>query len=188
MRRFRLVAMLLGVIFLASTTLIMSSASVEARGQNHVKNKFIMVENPTFTPATGGLSGSGKLDLNTKKDEYKLKIRAEGLEPGTVYRVTQTVRHSTSGLASAVIILDVEVTADKKGRIKFKTNHVALDADLLEATGAPGVGPNWRIDQQVRLAGSGDPSGVCMDCILVCAPTTKIHIEDGKIVEGWLPS
>ena len=40
----------------------------------------------------------------------------------------------------------------------------------------------WRIDQQIRQLGSGE-LGNCVECILVCSPTTKVELVDGKLVQ-----
>ena len=181
------IAVLLSIVVLAGGLLSVARApSVEAGGNgNHIETKFSLVENPLFVadPPSLGASGKGKFDFNTKKGEFNLNVDAGGLVPGEVYRVTQTVRHGKSGFDPAVIILDEEVTADSKGRISFMTKHVALD---IFAVGAVGDGPNWRIDQQIRLTGSGTTGG-CVDCILVCSPTTKINAVGDELHEGWVP-
>ena len=130
-------------------------------------------------------SGRGKLSFNTKKGEFKLKVRAQGLEPGVTYHVRQTIRNGTAGNVPALAtIFDVEVVADSKGKIKVARKHVRLD--ILNIPGIDVNGP-WRIDQQITRDGVGNASGNCQDCVLVCSPTTKISIVDGQLVEGWLP-
>ncbi|MCH7736946.1 MAG: hypothetical protein IH872_06030 [Chloroflexi bacterium] len=175
---FKQIAVFLIIVVLAGGLLIVArAASVEAGGKgNHIETEFIMIENPTDPPNLGA-SGVGKLDFNTKKGEFNLKLDVQGLVPGTNYRVTQTVIHSKLASGVQVFILDQEVTADSEGRISFMTKHVPLD---ILSVGAVGTGPNWRIDQQVRASGS-DRS------LLVCRPTTKINVVGDRLFEGWVP-
>jgi len=180
------VALLLGLSILTSLILINPGATAEAGARgNHIDSKFEMWENPEFTPATGGLSGSGKFAYNPKKGEFDITVEAEGLEPGELYNVTATIREGTSGGAAPVAtFFDVAVVADDNGKIKVTRKHRFLEL-LNEAS--VDESNNWRIDQQVRLAGSvSGTSGVCEDCILVCSPTTKLSLVDGELVEGWI--
>ncbi len=179
---FKRIAVLLSIAVLVGVSLNLARAPSAEAGDNVFTNPFVLGENLTFVDPQG-TTGGGEIRFNTKNGTFLLKIHAENLVPGTVYRVTQTVRHSTSGLAPAVIILDVEVTADREGRIKYVTTKpIFLN---IFTVGAVGDGPNWRIDQQLRLTGSGTKGG-CVDCLLVCSPTTKINVVDGKLFEGWV--
>ena len=183
MRRFRFVAVLLSLALLSSLVLSISGAPPAEAGGNNIKNKFDLVENPDLVqpPPALGASGEGKIDFNTKKGEFNLTVTARGLVPGTIYRVRQTVRNGTAGDTPAdADVLDEAVVADSNGEIKFTKKHVELN--LLNI----GPGPNWRIDQQIVLAGTGHTPN-CIDCILVCSPTTKVSLVDGKLVEGWVP-
>ena len=51
-----------------------------------------------------------------------------------------------------------------------------------EGAFAPGTfdtGTQWRIDQQVRKLGKLPTNqGNCVECILVCAPTTRVVLND----------
>ena len=177
---------LLSLAVLATLMLsIASSSVVEADGKgNHIGNKFVMVENQPLTPPTDA-SGSGQLSFNTKKGEFDLTVKAQGLEPGVVYHVRQTIRNGMAGNVPALATLfDVAVVADSNGNIKVARKHVSLD--ILNIPGIDVNGP-WRIDQQITREGVGNASGNCLDCVLVCRPTTKISIVDGQLVEGWLP-
>ena len=155
--------------------------TIEAGGKgNHIETNFALIENTTFVFPVGA-TGQGKFDFNTKKGEFNLSAKAEGLVSGETYRVRATVRNTFDGKAAvAAIILDVPVVADGNGEIAVTRKHVALE--LLKV--APDDGShNWRIDQQLVLTGIGTKF-TCVDCILVCAPTTKVSLVDGKLIEG----
>ena len=193
-------AVMVGLIFsmVAGFTFFMGPSGTAEAGEaggaftgpgkdNKIKNNFNMVENPLFTPGIGA-SGSGKLDFNPERGEFSLTVKAEGLLPLTQYRVTQTLRKGTSGgTIPDAFLLDVAVFSDANGEIKVTRKHVPLELLSL----APGnVGDNWRIDQQIRGPGGGGESGtVCVgECILVCGPTTRVHMDaDGNLVEGLAP-
>ena len=189
MRRFRFVPVLLSLALLISLVFSISGAPAEAGGKgNQIETNFGLGELAAFTPITGIPSGSGKLAFNTKKGEFNLTVKAEGLLPLTQYRVTQTLRKGTSGgTIPDAFLLDVAVFSDANGEIKVTRKHVPLELLSL----APGnVGDNWRIDQQIRGPGGGGESGtVCVgECILVCGPTTRVHMDaDGNLVEGLAP-
>ena len=180
------IAFLLGLSILTSLILANPGAPVEADSEsNLIESKFEMVENKAFTPGDGDLSGRGEFTYDPKKGEFDITVKAEGLEPGILYNVTATIREGKSGGVPAVAtFFNVAVAADDNGKIKVTRKHRLLE--LLNL--APGDGSNnWRIDQQVRLAGVGDAGtiGGCVDCILVCRPTTPISLVDGELVEGW---
>ena len=182
------IALFLGLSILTSLILINPGTPVEAGARgNHIDSKFELVANPMFTPGDDDLSGSGKFAYDPKKGEFDITVEAEGLEPGELYNVTATIREGKAGGVPAVAkFFNVAVVADDNGKIKVTRKHRFLE--LLNE--APGDGSNnWRIDQQIRLAGVGDVGtvGGCVDCILVCSPTTKISLVDGELVEGWLP-
>ncbi len=183
--RSMVVALLLGLSILTSLILINPGAPVEAGAKgNHIDSKFELWENPSFTAGIGGLSGKGKFAYDPKKGEFDITLEAEGLTPGELYNVTAGIREGTAGGTNPqTIFYDVAVVADDNGKIKVTRKHRFLE--LLNE--APGDGSNnWRIDQEVRLAGVGTTGG-CVDCILVCRPTTKISLVDGELVEGWIP-
>lgn len=114
-----------------------------------------------------------------------MTVQARGLEPGVLYHVRQTIRNGTAGDVPALATLfDVAVVADSNGEIKVTRKHVSLE--ILNIDGIDEDGP-WRIDQQIILAGIGNASGNCEDCVLVCRPTTKVSLVDGNLVEGWVP-
>ena len=184
MRRSRLVAVMLGLIVLTGTTLIMSGAPVQAGGQpsQNIESDFSLVENALFTPITDPPpSGSGSFKLSNrhlhKNLRFTLEIEADGLLPNTEYYLSATVREGFSGgVPTKAEATAGTATTDSEGRLEFKGKGV-FSADAFT------TGTTWRIDQQVRLVGGGGGTlGVCFECVLVCSPTTKIELVDGKLV------
>ena len=66
------------------------------------------------------------------------------------------------------------------GKLKFKGKGEF--PNVFDPPVTPGT-DRWRIDQQIRKLGN-DPRviGNCVECILVCAPTTKVELDHGKLV------
>ena len=180
MRRSRLVAVMLSLIVLTGTTLIMSGAPVQAGGQpSHIESDFRMVENEPFTPIPGTGAGSGSFTLNGKHlQNVNLEIEANGLAPNTEYYLAVTVRNGFDGTIAPIEEVFVgTATTNGVGRLEFKGKGV-IPAEAFD------VGTIWRIDQQVRIVGGlGGTLDVCFECVLVCRPTTKVKLVDGKLVE-----
>ena len=187
MRRSRLVAVMLGLIVLTGATLIMSGAPVQAGGQpSQIESDFRMVENAPFTKINTTWeigAGSGTFTLNgthLQNDNLKfnLEIWANGLLDNEEYYLTATLREGFDGTIGPVAEATAgTATTDGVGRLHFKGMGV------FPASAFVGDGP-WRIDQQVRIVGGvGGTLTVCFECVLVCRPTTKIELVDGKLVE-----
>jgi len=118
--------------------------------------------------------------------DFEMAIEAEDLMPNTWYYLSATVREVVGGdfgmgggtvpVASVVV---GTVRTDGTGRLEFEGEGVL--PNVFDTPVTPGV-TQWRIDQQVRQLGSGE-LGNCVECILVCSPTTKVELVDGKLVQ-----
>lgn len=176
MRRFRFVAVLLSLALLTILVLSISGAPpIEAHGD--IESEFAMVDNPTFTPGDGagaGGSGSGEFELDGEdlNDlEFELEVEADGLMPNTLYEIRVTVRLGfTAGkaLPIASVVAGSAMTNDEG---EFEAEGEGVIPNVFTAPG------EWRIDQQVVLPGSGTENN-CVECALVCAPTTKVVLND----------
>ena len=193
MRRFRFIPVLLSLALLTSLVLSISGGppaeAHDEEADDEIKTNFNLVDNSTFTPNIGPVGaethGSGKFELdseNLDKLKFKLKIEAKDLEDNTWYYLAVTVREVVDGKFLA---------AGKNVPVGFAVAGMARtngDGEL-EFKGK-GVLPNvfesgvteWRIDQQVRILGGADGNN-CVECILVCAPTTKVELVDGNLVQ-----
>lgn len=178
MRRFRFV---LGLLSLALLTLLVLSITrgpfAEAGGKD-IKTKFNLVENKDFIVPMGA-SGTGEFELNGRDLDnlkFKVKYKAQGLEKNTWYYLGVTVREGFGGISVPVHAVVVgTVRTDHKGRLNFKGGGV------LENVFDPSGVTTWRIDQQVTRAGIGTEND-CVECVLVCSPTTKIELVGGELV------
>ena len=153
---------------------------------DEIETEFALVDNPTFTSGDGlggGGVGTGKIEIDGEdlEDlEFELEIEAEGLTPNTWYYLSVTVREGFGGIAVPVAIAVVGTArTDDKGRLEFEGKGV-----LPNVFGSPATAgvTQWRIDQQVRQLGSGELAN-CVECILVCSPTTKVELVDGKLAQ-----
>lgn len=173
---------LLSLALLAGLLLSMgASPVVEAHGD--IVSEFSLVDNPLFTPGDGlgaGGSGTGVFNLDGRDLDdlkYDLEMEAEGLMPNTWYYLSVTVREGFGGVAVPVAIAVAGMArTDGRGNLEFVGHGV------LPNVFAPNVNngvKTWRIDQQVRLLGS-PTENFCVECILVCAPTTKVELVRGS--------
>ena len=177
MRRFRLIAVLLSLALATTLALSVSGAPpVEAGGD--IESEFAMVDNPDFTPGDGfGAAGSGSGEFELDGDdlddlEFELEVEAHGLMPNTWYDIRVTVRVGfTAGKAFPIasVVAGGAMTNDEG---EFEAEGEGVIPNVFTAPGG-----EWRIDQQVVLPGSGTEEN-CVDCILVCAPTTKVVLND----------
>ena len=170
---------------------IATAATVLAFGGN-VKSTFAMKDNPTFTPdiapiGTEEAHGSGKFrldgeDLNNLKFRYQVK--AFDLMPDTWYQASITVRDltdpNTDGPDDTVVVGWAQTNAI--GRLNFAGTAVLPDPT---GTSPQGIVSGWRIDQQIRLPGAGTLLNGCVDCVLVCSPTTKVQLNPSG--DGLIP-
>ena len=113
-------------------------------------------------------------------------MEAEDLMPNTWYYLSATVREVIDGdfgMSGGTVPVAMNVVGaartDGEGRLEF--TGVGVLPNVFDSPATPGV-TQWRIDQQVRQLGSGE-LGNCVECILVCAPTTKVELVDGKLVQ-----
>ncbi len=176
MFRFKLIAGLVSLVVLGLVLIVVASPPAPVEADDAIETKFALVQNTLFTPITGA-SGTGQFRLDGEDLEFRVKFKADGLLSNTEYKLAVTVRNVTGGdfggavLTSPVATVIVgTATTDDEGRLKFKGE------DVLPAS-AFTTGTEWRIDQQVRLAGGGGgTAGVCVECILVCSPATKVKV------------
>ncbi len=181
MHRLKTLAVFLSIALLWG---VMFSAERPVEADGDIETEFAMVDNSLFTPGDGfgaGGSGTGKFELegdDLDDLEFELQIEAEDLMPNTWYYLSVTVREGFGGVAVPVAIAVVGMArTDNTGRLEFEGESV-LPNVFDDPT--PGV-TTWRIDQQVRLLGSATEN-FCVECILVCAPTTKVELVDGELV------
>ena len=191
MRRFRFVAVLLSLALLTLLVFsIFGGESAEAGGKD-IKTKFNFVQNPALVdPVVPGRSGKGEFKLDGRdldKLKFELnKVKASGLEPNAWYYLAVTTREVVGGDfggAGGDVPVGFAVAgmarADDEGRLKFKGKGVL--PNVFDDPVISGV-TEWRIDQQIRQLGSGE-FGNCNECILVCAPTTKVRLDGDKLVQ-----
>ena len=190
MRRFRFIPVLLSLALLTSLVFSISGTPpVEADGKK-IKSEFNLVENPAFVdPVTGIASGEGEFELDGKnldKLKFKLNMAAEDLTPNTWYYLSVTVREVEDGAfgpAGGNVPVGFAVAGmartDDDGELEFEGKGIL--PNVFDDPVTPGV-TEWRIDQQVRQLGSGD-KGNCVECILVCAPTTKVELVGDRLVQ-----
>ena len=159
-----------------------------ARGAE-IEKAFNMVENPTFVSPITGASGTGTIVLDGRDLDdltFEMAIEAEGLMPNTSYYLSATVREVVGGdfgmaggnVPDAIAVVGTART-DGTGRLEFEGKGVL--PNVFDSPATPGV-TEWRIDQQIRQLGSGE-TGNCVECILVCSPTTKVKLVNGKLVQ-----
>lgn len=173
------VAGLLSLALLAGLLLsIGTEQPVEAHGD--IESRFRLVENPAFIEPITGAVGHGVFNLDGSDLDnlkYDLEIGAEGLESNAWYYLSVTVRENFDGGAVPVAMAVAGMArTDNKGRLEF------VGKGVLPNVFAPNVNKGvktWRIDQQIRKLGSGE-KGNCVECILVCAPTTKVELVQGS--------
>ena len=171
---------------------ILMAPSVLA-GSGKIKTEFAMKDNSAFTPAIGDpntVHGSGTFKLDGKGLDdlaFELKFKAEDLLPNTWYRASITIRDtynapSELNTADAMVVVGWTKT-NKNGKLSFKGR--APMPNPVSVTPAGSV--RWRIDQQITRPGFGETNGGCVDCVLVCAPTTKVKLNatgDGLILDS----
>lgn len=176
------IAILSGVIF--TGVMLSTEQPVEAHGD--IESRFRLVENPAFIEPITGAVGHGVFNLDGSDLDnlkYDLEIGAQGLESNSWYYLSVTVREVTGedfGGAGGMVPVAMAVTGmartNNKGHLEF------IGKGVLPNVFAPNVNrgvKTWRIDQQIRQLGSGE-KGNCVECILVCAPTTKVELVQGS--------
>ena len=191
MRKFRFVAVLSSLaLVLLLVFSISGGPSAEAHDEeadDEIKSEFNLVENASFVDPITGASGEGEFELNGEnldKLKFKLEIDAEDLTPNAWYYLSVTVRETfDGGIVPVAIAVAGMARADDEGRLEFEGKGVL--PNVFENP-TPGV-TTWRIDQQVRQLGSGE-KGNCVECILVCSPTTKVELnDDGDGLISFVP-
>ncbi len=151
-----------------------------------IEDEFTMVENPAFVNATEGpAAGTGSIEANVVGEsgfQFAMEMDATKLRPNTVYTITAAVRAGQGSPVGRPADADVFVGqgyTDTAGTLHFEGQAVfpaIFGIGGEEAT-------KWRVDYQIRLSGSGEGLGGCTDCVLVCAPPTKIEKDgDGNLV------
>lgn len=193
MYRFKTVAVLLSLAVFAVFLLSIAAAPAVEAGGGKIKTEFEMKDNTAFTPDIAPLGtveghGSGKFELASEdldNLEFKLKFKADDLLPHTWYRASITIRDtyaapSATNTADHMVVVGWTKT-NGEGKLNFKGKAIMPDPTLV----TPGA-TEWRIDQQITLP-SLTPVviGGCVDCILVCAPTTKVKLNadgDGLVL------
>ena len=176
---FKRIAVLLSIVVLAGVVLNSAGVpSAEAGGKgNHIETKFAMIDNPDFTPGDGfGAAGSGSGEFELDGDdlddlEFELEVEAHGLMPNTWYDIRVTVRVGFKAGKDPTIASVVAGGAMTNDEGEFEAEGEGVIPNVFTAPG------EWRIDQQVVLPGSGTENN-CVECALVCAPTTKVVLND----------
>ena len=171
---FKRVASLLSFAVLAVLLLSITSAATVQAHNEEIKTKFDMnaPSLPDDVVLDEGSSGRGVIKIDGDSLDFDLKIKGEGLTPNTEYQISIQIR---SELGAPVKPADVIIVAGSA----WTNHHGRLNArgrgtiDLEELSGS-----EWRIDQQILRIGSGAGSEACVDCILVCAPTTKVMLNE----------
>ena len=187
---FKRIATLLSFVLLAGVLLSIGAAAVvEAHGD--IEAEFglgqgprdaagIPFLTPNIDPAVAP-SGTGKFEIDGESLEFELAIEAEGLAPYTEYTLSVSLREGHGGLQPAVTFVSAgTATTDGDGRLEFE-GEAEFD-EALFAGAAPGS--KWRFDQQIRGEGGGGAQPTwCVDCIIVCFPTTLVELnDDGELV------
>ena len=203
MRRFRFVAVLLSLALAILLVLSISGRpSAEAHDEeadDEIKTNFNLVDNPMFTPVAPGHGpaekhGEGEIkidgeDLDKLKFKVEYKTDAGFLDNNTWYYLSVTVREDFGGGAVPVALVVVGMAkTDDEGRLEFKGKGVL--PNVFDPPATPGFTlDKWRIDQQVRKLGKLPTNqNNCVECILVCAPTTKVVLNgDGDGLIKFVP-
>ncbi len=196
MGRFKLIAGLMSLVVLAGLVLIVVVSAPAEAGGKQIKSSFNLVENPGLVFPLLGASGlladglGGEIRFNGQNPNqlgFELKMAAKDLESLTWYYLAVTVREAPDGASGtfpggvkpvAIAVAGMTRT-DDAGRLEFKGRGLLPNVfDFPETSGVD----HWRIDQQVRRIGDGELNN-CVECILVCAPTTKVKLVNGKLVQ-----
>ena len=185
------IAVLLSFAVLAGILLSIGASPVVEADGDKIKSSFDMKDNPAFTPgvAPAGeeVHGSGKFELDGKDLDnlkFKYKVKANDLKPNTWYQASISIRDLTDPNSDGPddVVIAGYAKTDKKGKFKFEGKAVLPNPTV---SSPKGIVSGWRIDQQIRLpAHPHTILGKCEDCILVCAPTTKVQLNaagDGLI-------
>ena len=194
MFRFKLIAGLVSLVVLAGLVLsVVASAPVVA--DDEIVTEFDLVDNADFTAdiAPGGVQehGSGTIELDggdLDDLEFEVTYEARDLEANTWYYLSVTVRETFVGISVPVAVVVVGMArTDGSGELEFEGEGVLPNVfDDFPITPGLVADAEWRIDQQVRKLGKTPTNqNECVECILVCAPTTKVVLnEDG---DGLVP-
>ena len=196
MRRFKFVPVLLSLALMTLLVLSISGGPPAEAGGKQIKSDFDLVENPGLVSPLNGASGlradglGGEIRFNGQNPDqlgFELKMAAKDLEPLTWYYLAVTVREAPDGengnfpggVKPVAFAVAGMTRTDDVGRLEFKGRGLLPNVfDFPETSGVD----HWRIDQQVRRIGDGELNN-CVECILVCAPTTKVKLVDGKLVQ-----
>ena len=117
-----------------------------------------------------------------------MNYKAADLDPNTWYYLAVTVREAPDGANNnfpggvSPVALNVVGMArtDDEGRLEFESEGEL--PNVFDHPATTGV-KHWRIDQRVRKLGlEPTEKDNCVECILVCRPTTKVELVDGKLV------
>ena len=196
MGRFKLIAGLVSLVVLAGLVLIVVASAPAEAGGKQIKSSFDLVENTGLVSPITGASGlradglGGEIRFNGRNPDqlgFELKMAAKDLVPHTWYYLAVTVREAPDGengnfpggVKPVAFAVAGMTRTDDVGRLEFKGKGLLPNVfDFPETSGVD----HWRIDQQVRRIGDGELNN-CVECILVCAPTTKVKLVDGKLVQ-----
>ena len=179
-------AVMTGLLF----SIILASGVLAGPKNNEFTTVYDMRDNGTFVP--GGSNddfGNGAFRfispnaLNNLK--FSVTVDVSGLDPGEQYGISVSVRDLGTP-ATAGPDGDVEVgkaIADDLGNLKFTGTAILPNPMEVSADGATNADPlkvGWRIDQRITLVDSNPSPGLnkCVDCVLVCAPTTKVILNE----------
>ena len=181
---FRRVAAPLSLALLTGLLLSAAAAPVEADGD--IESEFDMVQNTAFVnvdPGTVGAGGSGEFELDGEDLddlEFELEVEADGLLANTLYQISISVRAGHGAPFAVPLVTVIAGSAWTNGQGELEAEGEAVIPNIF---GGASAGDKWRIDQQVLRPGAGPGPAACVDCVLVCAPTTPIVLnDDGELV------
>lgn len=189
--------MLIGLTIMTGLllSLIMVPSVLAGKTNNKINSTYDMHDNTNtpFTPELGGFlshhddptatteqetHGSGTFSLNPhalKNLKFSITIEASDLAINTEYGISVSIR-DIPGLLDGPDG-DVEVgmaTTDGAGNLTFEGSAVLPNPVEVSPEG---IATGWRIDQRITLFGQGTNLNNCINCTLVCSPTTKVMLN-----------
>ena len=184
---FKRIATLLSFAVLAVFLLSIGATATVLADNGNIFSEFKLVENSLFVDPMGA-SGSGTFELDGRDlDNLKLKykVKADNLMPKTWYKAAIVIRDLTDpnldGPDDTVVVGFHKTNAN--GSLNFVGKAVLPDPT---DSSPNGIVSGWRIDQHLSLAaGPGTDRNHCVDCVLVCMPTT--HVQLNAAGDGLIP-
>ena len=191
--RLRLIGLVIitGLLF----SIIMVPSVLAGNSNNKINSTFAMHDNTNtpFTPELGGFlshhsdpdatadeetHGSGTFSLNPhalKNLKFSVTIEAHGLAANTEYGISVSVRDIPGVLDGPDGDVEVgKATTDGDGNLTFEGSAVLPNPVEVSPEGKT---TGWRIDQRITLDGQDTNLNNCIDCTLVCSPTTKVMLN-----------